>query len=179
MGSFCPNQINFQLKKCRRVISHGNDKWCKVSKKIDNFHSTPKCLKILLWWAFFCPNYITFELKKVQRNYLSWRWNVKKNYLSWHQRVIQTLKKNWLFVWKMTWGIWKILTRAVESLKTRILMSYFCRKYVMFDLKKYRGILSWNMTYGFKNDKEFGEILPKWLKVMLDKSSVYILAEGM
>ena len=40
-------------------------------------------------------------------------------------------------------------------------MGYFCGKYVMFDLKKYRGILSWNRTYGFKNDKEFGEILPK------------------
>ena len=58
-------------------------------------------------------------------------------------------------------------------------MGYFCRKYVMFELKKYRGVLSCKMTSGFKNDKEFGEFSHKQLKVMLDKSSVYVLAEGM
>ena len=30
MGSFCPNHINFQLKKYRRVISHDIKEWCKV-----------------------------------------------------------------------------------------------------------------------------------------------------
>ena len=25
--------------------------------------------------------------------------------------------KSWLFVWKMTWGTWWVLTQAVESLK--------------------------------------------------------------
>ena len=60
---------------------------------------------------------------------------VQKNYLSWHWKEIQTLKKNWLFVWKMTWGIWWTLTRAVESLKICTLMGYFCRKCVMFELK--------------------------------------------
>ena len=29
---------------------------------------------------------------------------------------------------------------------------YFCRKYVMFELKKYKGIVSGKMTFGFKND---------------------------
>ena len=70
--------------------------------------------------------------------------------LLWHWKKIQTLKKNWLFVWKMTWGIWWTLTRAVESLKICTLMSYFCRKYVMFELKKYRGVVLWKMTYGLK-----------------------------
>ena len=76
---------------------------------------------------------------------------VQKNYLSWHWKEIQTLKKNWLFVWKMTWGIWWTLTRAVESLKICTLMGYFCRKCVMFELKKYRGVVSCKITYGFKN----------------------------
>ena len=40
---------------------------------------------------------------------------VQQNYLSWHWRVVQTLKKNLLFVWKMTWIIWWILTRAGEN----------------------------------------------------------------
>ena len=77
---------------------------------------------------------------------------VQKNYLSWHWKKIQTLKKNWLFIWKMTWGIWWTLTWAVESLKICTLMDYFCRKYVMFELKRYRGVVLWKMTYGFKND---------------------------
>ena len=32
-----------------------------------------------------------------------------------------------------------------------ILMGYFGRKYVMFELKKYWGVVSWKMTYDFKN----------------------------
>ena len=47
----------------------------------------------------------------------------------------KTLKKNWLFIWKMTWGIWWTVAWAVESLKICTLMEYFCRKYVMFELK--------------------------------------------
>ena len=108
--------------------------------------------------------------EKVQKSYVSRHWRVmqslNKNWLlvpkmtwgiiSWTLTLmtlkkIQTLKKNWLFVWKMTWGISWTLTRAVESLKICTLLSYFCRKYVMFELIKYRGAVSCKMTYGFKN----------------------------
>ena len=75
---------------------------------------------------------------------------IHQSYLSWHWRVIQTLKKNWLSVWKMTRGIWWILTRVVESLKICTFMDYFCRKYLILKIKKYRGVLSWKMTYGLK-----------------------------
>ena len=30
---------------------------------------------------------------------------------------MQSLKRNWLVVWKLTSGIWQILTRTLESLK--------------------------------------------------------------
>ena len=30
VGSFCKNQIKFQLKKYRRLISHDIEEWCKV-----------------------------------------------------------------------------------------------------------------------------------------------------
>ena len=79
--------------------------------------------------------------KKVQNNYFSRQW-----------KKIQTLKQNWLFIWKMTWEIWWNLTWAVKNLKICTLMGYFCRKYVMFELKRYRGVLLCKMTYGFKND---------------------------
>ena len=78
---------------------------------------------------------------------------VQKNYLSWHWKKIQTLKKNWLFVWKMTWENWWTLIRAVESVKTCTLMGYFCRKYVMFERKNTEELCceKW-LIYGFKND---------------------------
>ena len=79
--------------------------------------------------------------KKVHKNDLSWLW-----------KKMQTLKENWLFVLKMTWGIWWTLAWTVESLKIYTLMGYLCRKYVMFELKRYRGVVWWKMTYGFKND---------------------------
>ena len=40
--------------------------------------------------------------------YNVWAKEVQRRFFSWHWRVIQNLKKNWLVVWKMTWGIWKI-----------------------------------------------------------------------
>ena len=66
---------------------------------------------------------------------------VTKNYLSWHWRVIQTYNKNWLSVWKITWRVLVNLMPAVESLKICTLMGYFCRKYIIFKLKKYIGIV--------------------------------------
>ena len=42
---------------------------------------------------------------------------VQKSYVSWNWRVMQSLKKNWLLVPKMTWGIWWILMQAVASLE--------------------------------------------------------------
>ena len=51
--------------------------------------------------------------------------------------------------------------RAVQSLKICILVDYFCRKYVMIQLKKDRWVASGKMTYGFKNDKKFAEFSHK------------------
>ena len=69
----------------------------------------------------------------------------QKTYLSRHWRVMQSLKKNWLLVPKMTWGIWWILMRAVVSLKIWTSMCYFCWKHIMFELKKkYRGVMCHN-----------------------------------
>ena len=94
---------------------------------------------------YFCLNlkYLGGRTKRTSKQWKivafvrNWLVNVTlKMNLSWHWRLIQTFKKNWPFVWKMTWGIWWSLIRAVERLKICTLMSYFCRKYVTFGLKK-------------------------------------------
>ena len=64
----------------------------------------------------------------------------------------------------------------MESLKICILMGYFCQNYVIFELKKYRAVVLWKMTYDFINDKEF---VRQVVESNADKSSVYVLALGM
>ena len=54
---------------------------------------------------------------------------------------MQNLKKNWLLVWKMTWEIWQIFTRARKSVKIGTLMGSFCPKYKIYELKIYRGAM--------------------------------------
>ena len=44
-------------------------------------------------------------------------------------------------VWKMTWGIWQIFTRALESLKIGILMRSFNPKLKKYELKIHRGVI--------------------------------------
>ena len=96
--------------------------------------------------------------------------------MSWQWRMMQNLKRNWLVFLKLTWGFWWILTRALKSLKICTLMGSFWTKYVMFELKKYRGIMfhdteEWckiwrktNLWFG-KWHEELGKFLPEHLKV--------------
>ena len=121
---------------------------------------------LLLFWKVF-----NIWPKKVQRSYLSWYW-----------RVMQNLKKNWLVVWKMTWGIWQIFTRALESLKIGILMGSFNPKLKKYDLKIDRRVIchdneEWRkilrgIDLPFQNwYEEFDEFWPEHLKV----SKMFIL----
>ena len=97
-----------------------------------------------------------------------WPKNVQRSYLLWHWRVMQSLKKNWLVVWKMTWGIWQIFTRALQSLKIELKIH---RRVIRHEneewCKIWRGI-----DLSFQNwHEEFDEFWPEHLKV----SKVFIL----
>ena len=119
---------------------------------------------------------------------------VQESYVSWHWRVMQSLKKNWLLVAKMTLGILWILMQALTSLEICILMCYFYRKYTMFEWLKYRGVMchnteEWYKIWGVtelrfeKWHKEFGEFWPNTRKSQhlhfngLLLSANYILSE--
>ena len=73
--------------------------------------------------------------------YNAWSGKAHRSYLSWHWRVMQNLKKNWLVVWKITWKIWKIFIKALDSVKIGTFMGSFCPKYKMHELKIYRGVM--------------------------------------
>ena len=90
--------------------------------------------------------------------------------------MIKSLKRNWFVISKLTWGIWRSVFRALESLKICTLMCSFWPTYIIFELKKYRGFIfhdteEWCKIWR-KNDlwfgkwhEEFGEFSPEHLKV--------------
>ena len=78
---------------------------------------------------------------------------------------MQNLGKDWLVLWKMTWGICRILAQHSKVLKMCTLMGSFWSNY-MFELKHYRRVMchdteGWcnmtlkgdqKLTVGLKND---------------------------
>ena len=46
-----------------------------------------------------------------------WAQQLQGSFLSWQWRMIPNLQRNWLVSSKLTWGIWQILTRALENFK--------------------------------------------------------------
>ena len=85
---------------------------------------------------------------------------LQKSYVSWHWRVVQSLKKNWLLVTKITWEIWWILMRALANLKFCTLMYYLYRSCVIFDPKKVHR----SSVITLKNDAKFEQELTCALK---------------
>ena len=129
-----------------------------------------------LTWALASLQNLHFHLLLLCKVFNVWPKNIQRSYLSWHWRVMQNLKKNWLVVWKMTWGIWQIFTRALESLKIGILMGSFNPKLKKYELKIHRGVIchdneEWckiwrGIDLSFQNwHEEFDKFWPEHSKV--------------
>ena len=127
-GLFLSKVFEFWAKKYRWVIFHDTEQRCRIWRNADLGVSK------MTWqivWTFFrakkiLKNY-TRGLKNDIRNLVNFHANsrksgnlifdgrllspfdldekLQKSYLSWDWRVMHSLKKNWLFVWKVTWGI--------------------------------------------------------------------------
>ena len=70
-----------------------------------------------------------------------WAQNLQRSCVSWQWRMMQNLKKNWLVISKLTWGIWWILTRELEHLKNLLFIGLHWPKNIMFELKIYRWVM--------------------------------------
>ena len=106
-----------------------------------------------------------FSSKKVQRTYLLQNWG-----------GIQNLERDRLVFSKLAKGIWQILTWALKSPKHFHFNWLLWAKYILFGLKKYRGVISleteegyniWRgIDWSFQNwHKEFDELWPEHSKV--------------
>ena len=82
----------------------------------------------ILTWALKSLKTFHFNSLLLSKIYITWTKKEERSYFAWHWRVMQNLKKNWFIAWKMTWGIWQIFTKALESVKTGTLMGSFCPK---------------------------------------------------
>ena len=90
--------------------------------------------------------------------------------------MIQNLKRIWLFNSKLIWGIWRILTRAVENLKNLNFNELLLTKaYNVWAKKKYREVMFdctedwykiWRKTdlYFLKWHEEFGKFSPEHVR---------------
>ena len=107
---------------------------------------------------------------------------MSKNYIPSPKTLYTNLSNitfNWLVVWKMTWGIWQVFSRA---LKIGILMGSFNPNLKKYELKIHREVIChgneelcriWRGTdLSFQSwHEEFDEVWPEHLKV----SKIFIL----
>ena len=132
----------YELEIYRRIMCHDNEEWCENWRWIDL--SVPcgheqfekfwpehlKISKICTLVGSFWSKYKMFQLKK-------------------YRAVIFDGTQDWYQVWrktdlcfrKLTWGIWWIFTRELESLQIGTLTASFCLKLKMYELEIYRRIM--------------------------------------
>ena len=143
------NQFSLNFASPFSVIRHNSSVlfWLKLfinfQNKILIYFQQKDPIEVQISWIFTRAVKIwnlNFDELFLSKEHDLWAKKVRKGYISWHWRLMQNLKKNWLVIWKMVWGIWWIFARPLESLKISILMSYFCWKY-MFELRKNRGFM--------------------------------------
>ena len=96
----------------------GTEYWCNIWRKTDLWFQKwhEKFSKFLPEnvWKSKNWNFDGILLSKVEN---LWAQNLQGKFVSWQWRMIQNLKRNWLVISKLTWGIWQILTRALKNLK--------------------------------------------------------------
>ena len=103
----------------------------------------------MLWWnfaKFLKSEILHFDGFLLSKSYKVSVKKVHKSYLSWHWRLMQSLKKNWLVVSNMTWGIWWIFTQPLKSLKIPFDGLFFSKVFNVWAKKIQRSYLSWHWT---------------------------------
>ena len=155
MCSFWAKYILFELKKYRGVIFNETEEEYKIWRGIylpfQNWHTEfdkfwPEQLKVSQFFTLMGSFWAKYNV---------WAKKVPRSYLSWHWRVIQSLKKNWIAVWKMTWGIGKFSPEYSEVSKLELWWDPFVESRKCMSLKFTEELCVMTM----KNDAKFEEEL--------------------
>ena len=155
MGCLWRKYIMLELKKYRGVMLDGTEYWCKIWRKIDmrnleSFHQST--------WKSQNWDFDGILLPRVEN---IWAWNLQRSYVSWQWRMMQKLTKNWLVVLKLTWGLWKILIRALENVKHLHFNGLSLTKVYNFWAKKVQESYVWCHWILMQNLKENWLLLSK------------------
>ena len=78
--------------------------------------------------------------------------------------MMQNLKRNWLVISKLTWGIWWILTQALESLKKFHFSVLLLSKVYIVWAKKYGGVIFHETEEGYKIWRGINLLFKNWQK---------------
>ena len=137
-------------------MRYDNEEWCKIWNRIDlrfqNWHEEfnkfwlehSEISKLYFLMGWFWPKYIMFPLKR-------------------YRGIMFDCTQDWCKVWrktglcfqKLTWGIWQIFTRALESLQVGTLMVSFCLKLKMYELEIYSRVCVMTIKNDAKIEEEF------------------------
>ena len=111
-------------------MQNSKKKWLALSKMTYKFSRfSPEHVRKSENW-----NFDGVLLSKVEN---VWAWNLQGIFGSWQLRMTQNVKRNWLVSLKLTWGLWRILTRALENLKKLHFNGLLLNKvYNIWDKKK-------------------------------------------
>ena len=109
----------------------GTKYWCNIWRKTDlcfqKWHEEFSQFSPVHVWKSKNWEFDGILLSEVEN---LWAQNLQGSFVSWQWRMIQNLKRNWLVSSKLTWGIWLILTQALENLKklhfNRLLLMKVC-----------------------------------------------------
>ena len=108
MGHICQKTTFDHLKHCLQIyvtLLSTDLRFGKWHEEYGKF--SPERLKVSklgFWWDPFIQTWKRMRLKSTEE-ILSWQWRMTN------------LKRNWLVISKLRWGIWRISIRALESLK--------------------------------------------------------------
>ena len=102
-----------------------------------------------IWWnltrALESLQNLHFHLLLLCKVFNVWPKKLQRSYLSWHWRMVQNLKRNWLVILKLAWGIWRSFTRALKSLKNfHFNLLLLSKVYIVWAEKVQKSYLSWN-----------------------------------
>ena len=146
-------------------MCHENEEWCKIWRGIDlsfqNWHEEfdefwPKHLKVSKMFILMCSlwaKYVLLELKKYRRVIFH---ETEEGYKIW--RGIDSSLQNWEKDFDKFWPERSKLSKIFT------LMGSFWSKYILFELKKYRGVIVHETEEGYKIWTGIDSSFPNWQK---------------
>ena len=157
--------INVWPKKYSGVIFHDTEGWCKIWRKIDLW------IAKLTWGIWQILTWALESLKKFHFNVLL----LSKVYIVWAKKyrgVIFHETEEGYKIWRgidLSFQNWhkefdKIWPEHSKVSKIFILMSSFWAKYILFELKKYRGVFLHETRMGYKIWRVINLLFQNWHK---------------